>query len=56
MTNEEFQKIVLEKLDNLEERQKKLESEFENIKRTVSRTEIATADNWGDIARLKSIK
>lgn len=84
MTNEEFQKLVLEKLDNLEERQKSLEfevkgnskkldgvveqtadlmefrfevkSEFENIKTTISRIEIVTADNWGDIARLKSIK
>lgn len=101
MTNEEFQKLVLEKLDkldnleegqknlelgqkNLEEGQKNLEleikniskkldgvveqtanlmefrfevkSELENIKTTVSRIEIATADNWGDIARLKSIK
>lgn len=26
-----------------------------NIKSTISRIEIATADNWSDIARLKSI-
>ena len=84
MTNEEFQKLVLEKLDNLEQGQKNLESEvkgnskkldgvveqtadlmefrtevkseLENIKTTISRIEIATADNWGDIARLKAIK
>lgn len=42
MNNEEFQKIVLEKLDGLEE--------------GVSRIEINTADNWSDIAKLKSIK
>lgn len=95
MTNEEFQRLVLEKLDNLElgqkgleegqnrleERQESLEreireisersdaviepkfdlmefkremeSELKCIKRTMSRIEIATADNWSDIARLK---
>ncbi|NLY45193.1 MAG: plasmid stabilization protein [Tissierella sp.] len=84
MTNEEFQKLVLkklDKLDNLEEGQKNLElevkniskkldgvveqtadltefrfevkSELEDIKTSISRIEIATADNWSDIARLK---
>lgn len=77
MTNEEFQKIVLEKLSNLEEGQKEInrkldavieqtvdltefryevKEELSEIKTNLSRIEIVTADNWGDIARLKSIR
>lgn len=29
---------------------------LENISKTLSRTEIATAENWSDIAKLKSLK
>ena len=98
MTNEEFQRLVLEKLDKLEAGQNKLEagqnkleagqsnlearqkeilikldavieqtadltefryevkSELADIKNNISRIEIATADNWSDIARLKSVR
>lgn len=77
MTNEEFQRLVLEKRGNLEEGQKRLEekleavieqtvdliefrykvkSELADIKNNISRIEIATADNWSDIARLKSVR
>lgn len=77
MTNEEFQRLVLEKLGNLEEGQKRLEekleavieqtvdltefryevkSELADIKNNISRIEIAIADNWSDIARLKSVR
>ena len=31
-------------------------TEFLDIKSTISRIEIATADNWSDIARLKSVR
>ena len=91
MTNEEFQRLVLEKLDKLDERMSALEGrqdkleigqeqiikelrgvveqtadlmefryevkeESADIKANISRIEIATADNWSDIARLKSIR
>lgn len=98
MSNEEFQRIVLEKLSELEKGQERLEKgqeilekgqemlekgqgilekglngvisqtadltefkydvikELAEIKSTLSRVEINTADNWSDIAKLKSAK
>ncbi|MBU5310490.1 hypothetical protein KQI38_00485 [Tissierella carlieri] len=98
MTTDEFQRLVLEKLEslekgqkNLEERQKSLElgqrgledgqkqilikleavieqtadltefkhevkQELADIKSNISRIEINTAENWRDIARLKSAR
>ncbi|MCC5909353.1 MAG: plasmid stabilization protein [Clostridiaceae bacterium] len=77
MTNEEFQKLVLEKLQSLElgqeeikeklkfageqtaeltEFRQEVKEELTSIKSTISRIEIATADNWSDIAKLKSVR
>lgn len=84
MTNEEFQRLVLEKLDNLEQGQRDLEievkgiskkldgvveqtanltefryemkAELADVKRSISRIEVATAENWGDIAKLKAAR
>lgn len=83
MTNEEFQRIVLEELKSLREGQEdikkeqvelkkglegvieqtadltefrqEVKEELSEIKSTISRIEIATADNWSDIARIKSL-
>lgn len=77
MSNEEFQRIVLEKLGQLESGQEEIKKSLSNltdqvleltefkskaieelseIKSTLSRVEINTADNWSDIAKMKSVR
>ena len=47
---------VIEQTAILSEFKEEVFLELDNIKTTISKIEIVTADNWGDIARLKSIK
>ncbi|MDR5659988.1 hypothetical protein RH915_10855 [Serpentinicella sp. ANB-PHB4] len=56
MTNQQFRSTVLQKLEKLEEGYKELNDRITELERTASRVEIVTADNYSDIARLKSIK
>ena len=49
-------KGVLEQTANLTEFKEEVIQELESMKASIARVEIATANNWSDIARLKSIK
>ncbi|WMM23879.1 hypothetical protein RBU61_13230 [Tissierella sp. MB52-C2] len=60
---EEGQKQIFVKLDavveqtmDLTEFRYEVKEELADIKSNISRIEIATADNWGDIARLKAAR
>lgn len=46
---------IYEQTAGLSEFREETKREIKIINKTLSRTEIATADNWSDIARLKSI-
>jgi len=58
-TNDRFDKLE-EKLDLMEannaDRHIAIDSDLKKVKADLSRIEIATADNWSDIARLKAVK
>lgn len=58
-TNDRFDKLE-NKLDDVEanngDRHIEINGKVENMKSDISRIEMNTADNWKDIARLKSIK
>ncbi|WP_077369731.1 hypothetical protein [Anaerosalibacter sp. Marseille-P3206] len=58
-TNNRFNKLE-EKLDLMEannaDRHITIDSDLKKVKTDLSRIEIATADNWSDIARLKAVK
>ena len=47
---------IHEQTADLTEFKVETKTEFLDIKSTISRIEIATADNWSDIARLKSVR
>jgi SMC interacting uncharacterized protein involved in chromosome segregation len=51
---------ISDKLDDVEannaDRHVTIEGEVRGIKKSLSRIEIVTADNWGDIARLRARK
>jgi hypothetical protein len=47
---------VIEQTADLTEFRHEVKQELAEIKSNISRIEIATADNWGDIARLKSVR
>jgi RecJ-like exonuclease len=56
-SNDRFDSIE-DKLDDMEannaDRHVTIKGEIKNIKATLSKVEIITADNWSDIARMKS--
>lgn len=47
---------VVEQTPDLTEFKNQVRAELQDIKMSVSKIEIITADNWGDIARLKAAK
>jgi len=47
---------VIEQTADLTRFKHEVKAELADIKNNISRIEIATADNWGDIARLKSVR
>ena len=60
---EEGQEEIISKLNcvinqtaDLTEFREEVKEEFKNIKSTISRIEINTADNWSDIAKLKAAR
>lgn len=53
---EDGQKIIVDKLDKTYDQVARSAEDITDIKKNLSRVEIATADNWADIARLKIIK
>lgn len=56
MTNEEFQQIVLKKLETLETGQEEVNAKIDTLTEDLNTVEIVTSKNWNDIAKLKSVK
>ena len=52
---ERFAKSIYEQTANLMEFRVSTEQKLDEMSKTIRRTEIAAADNWSDIAKLKSI-
>lgn len=52
---ERFAKSIYEQTADLMEFRVSTEQKLDEMNKTIRRTEIATADNWSDIAKLKSI-
>ena len=49
MTNEEFQKTILEEF-------KELKKDIEELRQGLANVEIITGSNWSNIAKIKSIR